>query len=252
MQKLQLALFSLAIVGLTGCSEQEDTKDDEVRESDSKDSSGKSSSGQDSSGEDSSGDNNDSGGNGGSGGDNDSGGSTEGGKDAPASMMNYSAGSRLTPVLLEADDGAKQFYGWHDTKLDVPCSFSMRSGATVPQEKELAMRCLPPMATVSKVNYFTNNSCDEDQRINIMVVSRCSDMEKFKYGIAPAKACGEEGTVYEIKSVKPLGSRDFIWHNMSTTRDCSIVTSEELENMAEVELGDPVDLSSFVTATTAK
>lgn len=249
-------ILSLSIISLAGCSEQQGAKDkdDEVRESDSKDSSGDDSSGKSSAGKDSSGDNKDSEGDSGNSGD--SGGGTDsdgsgGSKESPASMMRYSSGSRLSPVLLEADDGAKQFYGWYDSKLETPCSFSMRSATTMPQKESTPMRCLPPMATVSKTNYFTNNSCDPDKKIEIMVIPKCADMQKFKYGVVPAKACGEESKIYEIKSVRQLGSRDFTWHNMGT-RDCSIVTDEELLHMGEVELGEEVDLSIFVTAQAKK
>lgn len=249
LQQLRIALGVLAVTGLVGCGEQQEPQDTdgEVRESEAKTSdsngdtndpsSGKDSAGNNSSGNDSSG--------------SDSSGNSGGGQDAPLSMMQYSAGSRLEPVRLEADDGAKRFYGWYDSKLEVPCTFSVPSTAQLAQEDPSSMRCLPAFVTIRKANYFTNNSCDADQVVPMILAPECTDLSKIKYGQEPATACGEQPKIYEIKSAKRF-SGSFLWHNMSTTRDCSILTDEEEAQLAEVELGPEVELTDFVAAKTVK
>lgn len=218
LSPLALIAGACLVTELTGCAEPQDPddKDAEIRESDSKDSSG-----------------------------NDGNASQE----ASASMMHYSAGSRLEPVLIEASDGAKQFYGWYDSKLELSCSFSMRSASTLPNKDEPTMRCLPAMATINNQNYFQDNSCTE--QVDVLLISECADTDRLKYGQIPTTTCGEEPVIHELKSIKPLSTSDVLWHNLGT-RDCSIVTNAQIVRMAETELGSKVKPSTFVSAKAVK
>lgn len=214
----------------SGCAEPQDSKsnDDEVRESDSKDSSGKNETDSEGDGQDSAGD--------------------QAGSKA-ASMMQYRAGSRLKPMLLEASDGAEQFYGWYDSKLEIPCSFAMLSPASLPDESGSGMRCLPAMPTINNQNYYQDNGCTE--QVDVLFITECADVDQLKYGQLPTTSCGEGATIHELKSVKRTDSGDALWHDKGP-RDCGFVTSEERARMAVVELGSEVKASVFVSAKTVK
>lgn len=58
-------------------------------------------------------------------------------------------GARLKAKYLRADDGAKQFLGWYDSKLKTDCAF---------METEKGQRCLPSNAVLVEP-YFGNKTC---------------------------------------------------------------------------------------------
>ena len=70
---------------------------------------------------------------------------------ATAAADTYENGSRLTAIFLESSDGARQFFGWHDTARDVDCSFALTSDG--------AWRCLPRGAETGR--FFGDAACTQ-------------------------------------------------------------------------------------------
>lgn len=69
------------------------------------------------------------------------------GKDAAGAVT--SSGTRLRARFYTGADGAREFIGWHDTKLDVDCNIG-------PAENVTTLRCLPKLAAPS---YFADAAC---------------------------------------------------------------------------------------------
>lgn len=66
------------------------------------------------------------------------------------------SGLRLKVTYLESRDGARQFAGWRDTKINAECSFARHSGGFT--------RCLPGGPAVTGV-YWNSNTCDGTQLV---------------------------------------------------------------------------------------
>lgn len=66
------------------------------------------------------------------------------------------SGSRLKVAYLESRDGARQFAGWRDTKINAECAFMRHSGGF--------MRCLPGGPPVTGT-YWNSNTCDGTQLV---------------------------------------------------------------------------------------
>jgi hypothetical protein len=66
------------------------------------------------------------------------------------------SGSRLKAKYYVGSDGSKQFLGWHDSMLNVDCSFLLASDATT--------RCIPaapPGVGIATQNFFADAACTQ-------------------------------------------------------------------------------------------
>lgn len=70
----------------------------------------------------------------------------------PPGPGDSTAGSRLKSRYYVADDGSRQWIGWHDTQLDVDCGFALASDGKT--------RCMP--TSVGSVSgSFADSSCSQ-------------------------------------------------------------------------------------------
>jgi hypothetical protein len=59
------------------------------------------------------------------------------------------AGTRLVPIFLQADDGARQFVGWFDTARAEECSYALSGDGLI--------RCLP--TAIAEARWFLDATC---------------------------------------------------------------------------------------------
>lgn len=68
--------------------------------------------------------------------------------------MDFTSGSRLKARYLVAEDGSRTLLGWHDSMLDVNCSFQLAEDG--------ARRCLPEDLRPSSIRAFSDASCTNE------------------------------------------------------------------------------------------
>lgn len=247
-KSLGARLFCFAATALlvqTGCAGEQDSQGDERAD---KDGENKDSDGKDSSDNEDSSDGEDSGGKDTQGNDADDADNNDGSGTQEPSLMKYTAGSRLKPLVVSASDGAKQFYGWYDNELEVPCTFGMLSHATPPPKDGAKVRCLPAMIRLELDQYYETNGCSGDP-IGIGRPIGCDDPSTFKYGkVMPSDICGGEPEIKTIKSVTLLESNDYIWYK-DDNGYCKMVDTD-ISPFAYVEVGEDASLEDFVGGTT--
>lgn len=246
---LRPCLFCIAATAAlshSGCSGEQDEKDSERADTDGKDDNNPDDDNEDTSQGNDASDGKDPDKQNTSGGDNSN--DDSGATSQEAALMKYSAGSRLKPQVIEASDGAKQFYGWYDKELEVRCSFAMLSHATPAPKDGAKMRCLPPMLRLELDKYYDTNGCNKDP-IGIGRPVGCDDPSTFKYGkVLPSQICGGEPKLKKLKSVKPLKSDDWIWYKDSKGY-CKMVDTD-ISPYVYVEVGDDASMDDFVGGTT--
>lgn len=168
------------------------------------------------------------------------------GSEAAAGLSDYSAGSRLEARVLTGGDGSKQFYGWYDTKLEVPCSYKMLGQGAAPLKGGAKLHCLPAMLHVETTKYYDTNGCDEEP-VAIGGPVGCDDATTYKYGLVPSvSTCGDAPEIKELKSVTPLKD-DYVWYK-NDRGNCWMLDTDA-QNYVKVELGESVELSHFVAGS---
>lgn len=163
-------------------------------------------------------------------------------------LFDYSAGSRLKPLVVSGSDGSKQFYGWYDNKLEARCTYGILSLGTAPPKEDAKIRCLPPMLHVETDMYYGTNGCDQEP-VTVGGPVGCDDATTYKYGrVPPTLTCGGDSKIHKIKSVTPLKYENSIWYKNSQGL-CRMVDTT-VAQYVYVELGETVSLDSFVAGTT--
>lgn len=173
-------------------------------------------------------------------------------KDGPgvSNLFEYKSGSRLSPHFLNASDGASQFYGWYDEKLEIPCSFQKQSSQTSASGSDAKHYCLPPMVKRAMGNYYADEECE--QSVDVAIVDLCSDPENIKYAQIDALSCGEGHLkIREVTQIKKLNSEHKLWYRPNLFTPCSDVRMTPTQ-YAVMELGDEVSLDRFVSASASK
>mgnify|MGYP001313598482 CR=1 FL=1 len=113
-----------------------------------------------------------------------SGGGGDGAGGGNAQALGYTNGSRLRARVLHGDDGAAQFYGWHDSELDVDCYFQQTSDGQT--------RCIPAIGGSS--GYFADPACT----IPVVGVASCvAPGARYAY-VSRAVGCS---TVFDIHKI---------------------------------------------------
>lgn len=174
--------------------------------------------------------------------------SSQGG--AKEKLFEYKSGDRLTPYFLNAADGASQFYGWYDEKLKTPCSFQMLSSSTLPYAEDAKVRCMPPMVQTAQGNFYADDKCENSA--DIAIIGQCSDPASIKYAQISARSCGEgQLKVREVLQIRALTSEDKLWYRQGGFSPCVERSTTEIK-YAAMELGEEVELDSFVSASPSK
>lgn len=167
-----------------------------------------------------------------------------------AKLFQYKAGDRLSPYFLNAADGASQFYGWYDNELKTPCSFQMLSPSTLPHAEGAKLRCMPPMVRRPMGNYYSDENCKNF--VDVAIVDKCSDPQNIKYAQLEARSCGEgQLEVKEVTKIKVLTGEDKLWYRPNIYTPCKAQDTKSVKYVI-MELGDDVELSSFVSAEASK
>jgi hypothetical protein len=146
----------------------------------------------------------------------------------------HAAGARLAPMYLEADDGSRQFLGWHDTAHDVDCSFASAADG--------AWRCLPSGADAGR--FFADAACTQ----RLATIPRgCASPPAFAI-VRDVPACVWQ----QSRQVFSLGERYTgplaYWMAAGA---CAAVSSNDVVLYDFYVVGDEVAPSSFVAATPA-
>lgn len=165
----------------------------------------------------------------------------------PASF-DYSAGSRLKPLVVSGSDGSKQLYGWYDNKLEVPCTYGMLNPGAAPPKEGAKIQCLPSMLHVETDKYYGTNGCDQET-VSVGGPVGCDDATTYKYArVPPTLACGRDFEIKKVKSVTPFKYENSIWYK-NRQGLCRMVDTT-VANYVYVELGESVSMDIFVSGTT--
>lgn len=152
--------------------------------------------------------------------------------EALAADSQNAGGSRLARVYLEAEDGSRQFLGWHDTVRDVDCSFAVAADG--------AWRCLPSGADAGR--FFADAACT--QRLATAPKGCLSKPSFAVVREVPACAWQQARQVFSMGDsyTGPLA----YWADAGA---CVPVSSNDLVLYDLYTVGDEVKPSSFVSAT---
>lgn len=164
-------------------------------------------------------------------------GTCNGARDTLAAAQAEQGGSQLVPTYLEAEDGSRQFLGWHDSVRGVDCAFTVAADG--------AWRCLPGGADASTV--FADAACT--QRLALVP----KDCAPPAYAVVrEAVSCDWHSPAATVRHVLAL-SRRFTgplayWKTAGT---CAAISSRDATDLLLHDLysvGDELPPSAFVRA----
>jgi len=158
----------------------------------------------------------------------------------PIESALYESGIRIKAKVYKTADGAVSFAGWHDTELDVDCSFK--------EAHDGKYRCVPPILITAY--FFKDSACSEP----VFVWSDCPYYSEFEWlSYCPsADSCGWGLDCGYYEKGEPYLGIYYQWVNQVTEGQQEKVCKEMGElgpNAIYVGLGKEIPASTFQEAS---
>ena len=150
-------------------------------------------------------------------------------------LQNFQSGTRLKMQVLTTADGAKMFYGWHDSQLDIDCQFEAAADGQT--------RCLPEPKSVYAGSFWSDSGCTQP-----IGYALCNGSGASGYAVLSSySTCPAVNHVYPVGN--PYSGDHFYVGNPSSC--ASEPVSSYSASYAFFSLGSEVPASSFAAGSIA-